>query len=40
VIELVEPDDSAANVIPEAILVVKANAVAVVPLGKQRVKGK
>lgn len=36
IIELVKPEDSAANVFPEPILVVKANAVAVVPLDKQR----
>jgi 3-aminobutyryl-CoA ammonia-lyase len=36
IIELVTPEDSAANVFPEPILVVKANAAAVVPLAKQR----
>jgi 3-aminobutyryl-CoA ammonia-lyase len=36
VIELVTPEDSAADVIPEPLLVVKAKAVAVVPLNKQR----
>jgi 3-aminobutyryl-CoA ammonia-lyase len=36
IIELVAPEDSAANVFAEPILVVKANAVAVVPLAKQR----
>ena len=40
IIELVHPDDSAANVFPEAVLAVKANAVAVVPLNKQRLKSK
>ena len=37
VIELVDPSDSAANVLAEPALVVKATAVAVVPAGKQRV---
>jgi 3-aminobutyryl-CoA ammonia-lyase len=37
IIELVRPDDSAANVLAEPTLVVKASAVAVVPVGKQRV---
>jgi 3-aminobutyryl-CoA ammonia-lyase len=36
IIELVSPDDSAANVFPEPLLVVKAHAVAVVPVNKQR----
>jgi 3-aminobutyryl-CoA ammonia-lyase len=36
IIELVTAEDSAANVFAEPILVVKANAVAVVPLAKQR----
>ncbi len=36
IIELVAPEDSAANVFAEPILVVKAQAVAVVPLNKQR----
>ena len=36
IVELVTPDDSAANVLTPPILVVKANAVAVVPVGKQR----
>ena len=36
VIELVKADDSAANVLPEPILVLKASGVAVVPLDKQR----
>jgi 3-aminobutyryl-CoA ammonia-lyase len=36
IIELVTPDDSAANVFPEPLLVVKAHAVAVVPVNKQR----
>ena len=36
IIELVTAEDSAANVFPEPILVVKANAVAVVPVNKQR----
>ena len=36
VIELVKADDSAANVLPEPVLVLKASGVAVVPLGKQR----
>ena len=37
IIELVRPDDSAANVLAEPTLVVKATGVAVVPVGKQRV---
>ena len=36
IIELVSPDDSAANVLPEPTLVVRADCVAVVPLNKQR----
>ena len=36
VIELVKADDSAANVLPEPVLVLKASGVAVVPLDKQR----
>jgi 3-aminobutyryl-CoA ammonia-lyase len=40
VVELVHAEDSAANVLPEPILVVKAVAVAVVPVGKQRVVAK
>ncbi|HEY3791349.1 MAG TPA: hotdog domain-containing protein [Bradyrhizobium sp.] len=39
-IELVAPEDSAANVFPEPLLVVKAHAVAVVPLNKQRATAK
>ena len=35
-IELVSPEDSAATVLAEPLLVVKAAAVAVVPLAKQR----
>jgi 3-aminobutyryl-CoA ammonia-lyase len=35
-IELVDPDDSAANLLAEPILVVKASTVAVVPVKKQR----
>jgi 3-aminobutyryl-CoA ammonia-lyase len=35
-IELVNPADSAANVLAEPVLVVKATAVAAVPAGKQR----
>jgi 3-aminobutyryl-CoA ammonia-lyase len=37
VIELVDPSDSAANLLAEPMLVVKATAVAVVPATKQRV---
>ncbi len=37
VIELADPSDSAANVLAEPALVVKATAVAVVPAAKQRV---
>jgi 3-aminobutyryl-CoA ammonia-lyase len=40
IIELVQPDDSAADVLAEPVLVVKATAVAVVILGKQRVRAK
>ncbi|HEV8334658.1 MAG TPA: hotdog domain-containing protein [Steroidobacteraceae bacterium] len=36
IIELVSPDDSAANVLEEPILVAKCTDVAVVPLEKQR----
>jgi 3-aminobutyryl-CoA ammonia-lyase len=36
IIELVHPDDSAANVLAEPVLVAKATDVAVVPLEKQR----
>jgi 3-aminobutyryl-CoA ammonia-lyase len=36
-IELVHPDDSAANVLAQPVLVAKATDVAVVPLDKQRV---
>jgi 3-aminobutyryl-CoA ammonia-lyase len=36
IVELVTPEDSAANVLPDPVLVVKANAVAVVPVSKQR----
>ena len=36
IIELVNPDDSAANVLPQPTLVVKGTAVAVVPMNKQR----
>ena len=36
VIELVKADDSAANVLSEPVLVLKASGVAVVPLDKQR----
>ena len=35
-IELVDPNDSAANVLPEPLLVAKLTDVAVVPLDKQR----
>lgn len=38
VIELVSPDDSAASVLAEPILVAKCTDVAVVPLDKQRFK--
>lgn len=38
VIELVRPDDSAANVLAEPVLVAKATDVAVVPLDKQRAR--
>ncbi len=37
IIELVDPADSAANLLAEPILVVKATAVAMVPAAKQRV---
>jgi 3-aminobutyryl-CoA ammonia-lyase len=40
IIELVTAEDSAANVFPEPILAVKANAVAVVPVNKQRATAK
>ncbi len=36
VIQLVKPDESAADVLPEPVLVLKATGVAVVPLDKQR----
>jgi 3-aminobutyryl-CoA ammonia-lyase len=36
IIELVRPDDSAANVLAEPLLVARATDVAVVPLDKQR----
>lgn len=36
-IQLVSPEDSAADVLVEPVLVVKATAVAVVPVAKQRV---
>lgn len=36
IIELVDPNDSAANVLPEPMLVAKLTDVAVVPLDKQR----
>lgn len=36
VISLQRPDDSAADVLPEPVLVLKATGVAVVPLDKQR----
>lgn len=36
VIQLVDPDDSAADVLDEPLLAVKATAVAVVPIEKQR----
>jgi len=36
IIELLKADDSAANVLPEPVLVLKATGVAVVPLDKQR----
>ena len=36
IIELVDPEDSAANVLPEPVLVVKCKAVAVVPMEKRR----
>jgi 3-aminobutyryl-CoA ammonia-lyase len=37
VIQLVDPEDSAADVLPEPLLAVRAEAVAVVPADKQRV---
>ena len=37
IIEMVRPDDFAANVLAEPTLVAKATAVAVVPVGMQRV---
>lgn len=40
VISLVDADDSAANVLPEPVLVLKATGVAVVPLDKQRKSGR
>src|SRR5262245_53814567 len=40
VISLVDVNDSAADVLPEPVLVVKATGVAVVPLDKQRKPGK
>ena len=36
IVQLVTPEDSAADVLAEPLLVVKAKAVAVVPLAKQR----
>ena len=36
VIQLVSPDDSAADVLPAPVLVAKANGVCVVPVSKQR----
>lgn len=36
IIELIDPNDSAANVLPEPLLVAKMTDVAVVPLDKQR----
>ena len=39
-IELVNPEDSAADVLPEPVLCVKATAIAVVPLDKQRMNKK
>ena len=36
IIELVDPNDSAANVLPEPLLVAKMTDIAVVPLAKQR----
>jgi 3-aminobutyryl-CoA ammonia-lyase len=36
IIELVDPNDSAANVLPEPLLVAKLTDVAVVPMDKQR----
>jgi 3-aminobutyryl-CoA ammonia-lyase len=40
VIELVDPDDSAANVLSEPVLVVTATSIAVVSVDKQRVAAK
>jgi len=40
IIQLVNPDDSAADVLAEPVLAVKATAVAVVPVAKQRVTSK
>lgn len=40
IVQLLEPDDSAAEVLPKPLLVVKATAVAVVPVNKQRVGAK
>ena len=40
VISLVDVNDSAANVLPEPVLVLKATGVAVVPLDKQRKSGR
>lgn len=40
VAQLLDPDDSAAEVLAEPVLVVKAMAVAVVPVAKQRLAGK
>jgi 3-aminobutyryl-CoA ammonia-lyase len=37
VIQLVSPDDSAADVLPSPVLVAKANGVCVVPVPKQRI---
>lgn len=36
IVQLVQPEDSAADVLAEPVLVVKAKAVAVVPVSKQR----
>ncbi|HEX7012811.1 MAG TPA: hotdog domain-containing protein [Steroidobacteraceae bacterium] len=40
IIQLVNPEDSAADLLAEPVLAVKATAVAVVPVAKQRVAGK
>jgi len=40
IMELMDPSDSAAHVLPEPLLVAKATDVAVVPLDKQRWKSK